>query len=222
MSPSAHPALRVHVRDLCSADCTSLCKPRNRRDPSRRPCGHRGPGRRHAMGPEEQRASCAQKQSRSRSRSRSQEPKPSRNKEAPQQSGFCSALAEARTTRAALDLPGTHRIAAAADDQARRVGAGRADSAGYRTYLPRNPAAAADPARTMRAGRYALGRVLWVTFLARARKVTRSAEGRAKALALNNQDQNGFPLDSRRSGARPSGHSLRECSGALTRASSRE
>jgi len=51
MSPSAHPALRVRVRDLCSADCTSLCKPRNRRDPSRRPCGHRGLGRRHAMGP---------------------------------------------------------------------------------------------------------------------------------------------------------------------------
>ena len=29
--------------DLCSADCTSLCRRRNRRDPSRRPCGHRGP-----------------------------------------------------------------------------------------------------------------------------------------------------------------------------------
>jgi hypothetical protein len=36
----------------------------------------------------------------------------------------------------------------------------------------------------MRVGRWALGRVLWVTFLARARKVTRAAEGRAKAFAL--------------------------------------
>ena len=35
-----------------------------------------------------------------------------------------SALAWARTTRALLIYPGTHRLAAAADDQARRVGAG--------------------------------------------------------------------------------------------------
>ncbi len=29
--------------DLCCADCTSLCRRRNRRDSSRRPFGHRGP-----------------------------------------------------------------------------------------------------------------------------------------------------------------------------------
>jgi hypothetical protein len=41
----------------------------------------------------------------------------------------------------------------------------------------------------MREGRYALGRVLLVTFLARARKVTRSTEGRAKALALRQRSK---------------------------------
>jgi len=45
-------------------------------------------------------------------------------------------------------------------------------------------AADADPQRRMRGGRHALGRVLLVTFLARARKVTRAAEGRAKAFAF--------------------------------------
>src|SRR3989442_8644753 len=64
--PPGHCAFRalpqkVRSLDLCSADCTSLCKRRNRRDPSRRPCGHRGRCRRNAMGTQQQRASCAQK-----------------------------------------------------------------------------------------------------------------------------------------------------------------
>src|SRR5438445_1556119 len=50
------PARKVRSLGLCSADCTAMCKRRNRRDPSRRPCGHRGRCRRNAMGTQQQRA----------------------------------------------------------------------------------------------------------------------------------------------------------------------
>jgi len=103
---------------------------------------------------------------------------------------FCFFLRRAR--RAPLSIyRGPHRIAAAAVDQAPAGGRrGTAPtSRGTGTYLPRSPAADADPERRMREGRYALGRVLLVTFLARARKVTRSTEGRAKALALRQRSK---------------------------------
>ena len=44
------PARKVRISGLCSAECTSVCTQRNRRDPSRRPCGHRGRCRRNAKG----------------------------------------------------------------------------------------------------------------------------------------------------------------------------
>ena len=50
---------------LCSAECTSVCTQRNRRDPSRRRFAHRGRCRRNAKGNQKQRASCAQPQRRS-------------------------------------------------------------------------------------------------------------------------------------------------------------
>jgi hypothetical protein len=72
--------------------------------------------------------------------------------------------------RAALSFPGTHYIAAVADDQARKVGAmNRADSVaciGKRSQ--RNPAADADPERRMRIGRNVLGCISLMTFFAQA------------------------------------------------------
>ena len=132
MSPSAHPALRVRVRCLCSADCTSLCKPRNRRDPSRRPCGHRGLGRRHAMGPG--RAARVV-----RAEAKQQQEQTPEQKSVPV-TRLCFCLGRARRALL-LIFRGTHRLAAAVADQARRVGAGRADSAGY-TDVP-----SAEPGR---------------------------------------------------------------------------
>jgi len=62
----------------------------------------------------------------------------------------------------------------------------------------RNPAADADPTRTMRVGRKALWRVSLVPFFARAKKGTRSPEGRVEAFALKTKTSKskdaGFPL----------------------------
>src|SRR5438445_8859099 len=60
------PARKVRGLGLCSADCTSMCKRRNRRDPSRRPCGHRGRCRRNAMGTQQQRAPARRSEKRKR------------------------------------------------------------------------------------------------------------------------------------------------------------
>jgi len=57
----------------------------------------------------------------------------------------------------------------------------------HRMCNQRNPADDADPTRTMRVGRKALGRVSLVPFFARAKKGTRSPEGRVEAFALKNK-----------------------------------
>jgi len=51
----------------------------------------------------------------------------------------------------------------------------------------RNPAADADLSGTMPERRKALGRVFLVPFFARAKKGTRSSEGRVEAFALKNK-----------------------------------
>ena len=98
--------------------------------------------------------------------------------------------------RAALAFPGPHCIAAAAGGNARRgVARDRADSVVWTGMCSqRNPAADADPARRMRDGRNALGRVSLLTFSARAEKVRRSPEGRVEAFAPETkQTRTGFP-----------------------------
>jgi len=85
-------------------------------------------------------------------------------------SGFC-----AQDARALL-FPGPHGLAAAAGDQAPQ-GAARGIAPIpllHRMCNQRNPTADADPTRTMRVGRKALGRVSLVPFFARAKKGTRS------------------------------------------------
>ena len=91
-----------------------------------------------------------------------------------------------------LIFRGTHRLAAAVADQARRVGAGRADSAGY-TDVP-----SAEPGRCCGPGahdaRWALGAgacFLLVTFLCTSKeKLPVRPKGERKPLLLNrNQDQ---------------------------------
>ena len=133
----------------------------------------------------------------------------------------CCCFASARTMRAAL---GPHRMAAA--EAAMPAGAARwiapiprlAQGCAIRgtqaaEHRPRNTgrgtqAADADPQRRMRGGRHALGRVLLVIFLARARKVTRAAEGRAKAFAPKRVRTGLHTAPA----VCPPGHSLRECS----------
>ena len=87
---------------------------------------------------------------------------------------FCFCAQDAR----ALLFPGTHGLAAAAGDQAPQ-GAARGIAPIpllHRMCNQRNPADDADPTRTMRVGRKALGRVSLVPFFARAKKGTRSPQ----------------------------------------------
>ncbi len=91
---------------------------------------------------------------------------------------------------------GPHCIAAAAGGNARRGGAmDRAASVVWTGMCSqRNPAADANPARRMRVGRNALGRVSLLTFSARAEKVRRSPAGRVEAFAPETkQTRTGFP-----------------------------
>jgi len=152
MSPSAHPALRVRVRGLCSADCASMHKPRNRRDPSRRPY--------RASRPRPPPCEGAHRAARIVRAEATAEPSKLKR--------FCFGAQE----RAALASRGPHRMAAAADDPAPQGARARCARLRCctRTYNQRNPAADVDPQRRMRAGRYALGRVLLVTFSCTSKK----------------------------------------------------
>jgi len=172
MAPSAHPALRVRVRGLCSADCASLHKPRNRRDPSRRPY--------RASQPRPPPCEGARKSSAHRARST--------NSKTFQIEKFCFGAQE----RAALDSRGPHRMAAAADDQAPAGGA-RLRCCTW-TCNQRNPAADADLLGRMPERRNALGRVLLVTFsctskksnsLARRASESFCSDGKGKAKTLD-------------------------------------
>jgi len=92
---------------------------------------------------------------------------------------FCSCFGFCAQERAALVSPGPHCVAVAAGGNARRGGAmDRADSVVWTGMCSqRNPAADADPARRMRAGRNALGCVLFGYFLLhKQEKVTRSPQ----------------------------------------------
>jgi hypothetical protein len=98
----------------------------------------------------------------------------------------------------ALLFPGTHGLAAAAVDQAPQ-GAARGIAPIpllHRMCNQRNPADDADLSGRMPERRKALGRVSLVPFFARAKKGTRSAEGRVEAFALKRQNNQKQKLDS--------------------------
>jgi len=111
----------------------------------------------------------------------------------------CFALASARRTRALCSSRGP--MALRRQRPIRPEGSARGIAPIpllHRMCNQRNPADDADPTRTMRVGRKALGRVSLPTFFARAKKVGRSSAGRVEAFALNeNRNKQKQKLDSR-------------------------
>ena len=152
-------ALRVREGMPGSADCTSLCRQRNRRDPSRRPCGRF----RHAL-------AAANRDPKIKSQSNGVR-------------GFLLLRAGARcfgSSGSPLHCGGSGRRGPAgvrAMDRAHSV-------ASTGTCCQRNPAADVDRSWRMHERRNALGCISLVTFFVQAKKVTRSSAGRVEALTL--------------------------------------